>query len=309
MKNMINWTDFFRAAPSVVVAILVLTQPILFAKLSRTSGATFDDPLVLIEVVSVQPFDSSKDDRFVVKTKDRVHEAIGKVVDVFDGPEDLVGETFPLASPPYTVMERGPESLTPNVLEFEGVADKNLLPVGARMVLPVMRIKDYNYAKQNHFGFPDRSVFFTIIGTGFQLDKVLPEQFKKRLDWAEAIKHFNMLGGEDDRMAYLKDSIRSENPLLAVTAVHLLKRYDPQDAEEYFGKIVLDPGVSVYARIAMDHELCLSLGQTWIDGRQEELEPILQEEAAEVSDGQRLLSFRKQMIENGSWFGGRGERE
>lgn len=129
----------------VIAALTILVWPNAFGQMAPINS--FETPLVLIEVVSVQPFDASNDDRFAVKSKERVHGALGKIVDVFDGPKDLVGATFPLASPIYTKDQREPESLTPNVLEFEGVADKELLPVGARMVLPVMRIKDYDYTK------------------------------------------------------------------------------------------------------------------------------------------------------------------
>lgn len=137
----------------------------------------------------------------------------------------------------------------------------------------------------------------------------MPDQFKRRLDWAESIKRFNGIKDANDRIAYLKQVICSENPLLAVTAVHLFKRFYPQEAEKYFDEIILAPGVPVYARLAMDHEFCLSRGQAWVNGKQKELEPILEKEAPEMPEGTGLLSFRKQMIDNGSWFGGRGERE
>ncbi len=301
MKKMMSYCS--------VAALTVLLSSTVLAESSSMTKSTFDDPLVLIEVVSVEPFDSSNDDRFVVKSKERVHQAIGKVIDVFDGPLNLVGKTFPLASPLYTEGTREPESLTPNVLEFEGISDKQLLPVGSRMVLPVMRIEDYNYAKYNHFGFPDRSVFFLLFGTGFQLDKVMPDRFDRRLDWAKAIKRFNGIEEDEDRVTFLKKSIRNENPLLSVSAVHLLKRYFPQLAEEYFDEIILASGTPFHARLAIDHEFCLSRGQAWVSDKQKELEPILEREAAEALKGTRLMSFRKQMIDNGSWFGGRGERE
>jgi len=150
-----------------------------------------------------------------------------------------------------------------------------------------------------------------LFGTGFQLDKVRPEQFEKRLSWAEKIKHFNDIKEDEDRIVLLKQSIQNENPLIAVSAVHLFSRFYPAAAEEYFDEIILAPETPFHARLAIDHEFCLSRGQAWVGGKQKELESILDKESSAIPEGMgtSLLGFRKQMIQNGSWFGERNDSE
>jgi hypothetical protein len=289
--------------------ITMLVTALAVRPVCAEGSQVFDAYLTLIEIDSTEPFDASGKNGYTVKSKARVHNVIAKVIKVFDGPSDLLNKKFPLTPPPY--LEGSPDELTHDQLSFEGVADANKLSVGSTAVQVLYYRKDFNPRDRNFnpFSFPDRSVFYILYGNGIVLDTVWLELFELRLDWAKAINQFNGIEEDEDRVAFLKQSIQNENPLLSVSAVHLLKRYFPQLAEEYFDEIILASGTPFHARLAIDHEFCLSRGQAWVSDKQKELEPILEREASEASMGTRLLSFRKQMIDNGSWFGGRGERE
>lgn len=300
-----NYTKIMKIIINVALAVLFLPSILSAQKVSL-----FDGNLALVEIVKAEPFDASLDKSYVVASKPRVHNLIGSVNEIYDGAESLLNTQFPMTPPPRYLGD--PEKLTHDQLSFEGVADANRINVGAKGILILFHRKDIDPMKPNFnpYRFPDRSIFFALLAKpGFTFDNVLPEFFSTQKSWAEAIKQFNTIEDDNDRIAYLKQAIRSENPLLAVTAVHLFKRFYPQEAEKYFDEIILAPGVPVYARLAMDHEFCLSRGQAWVNGKQKDLEPILEKEAPEVPEGTGLLSFRKQMIDNGSWFGGRGERE
>ena len=289
--------------------ITMLVTALAVRPVCAEGSQVFDAYLTLIEIDSTEPFDASGKNGYTVKSKARVHNVIAKVIKVFDGPSDLLNKKFPLTPPPY--LEGSPNELTHDQLSFEGVADANKLSVGSTAVQVLYYRKDFNPRDRNFnpFSFPDRSVFYILYGNGIVLDTVWLELFELRLDWAKAINQFNGIEEDEDRVAFLKQSIQNENPLLSVSAVHLLKRYFPQLSEEYFDEMILASGTPFHARLAIDHEFCLSRGQAWVSDKQKELELILEREASEASMGTRLLSFRKQMIDNGSWFGGRGERE
>jgi len=268
----------------------------------------FDGYLALVEVVSVEQLDPSKAEGHVIKTG-LVHNPIGKIIEVFEGPIDLVGTSFPLTPPPYITAE--PNTLTHSHLSFDGVVPEKNLPIGGRAVLTLHHRKDFNPDQSNHnpYNFPDQSVFFMLHGSGFALDKTWPELFQRRLAWAEAIKRYNAFETEKERVVFLKNALRSENSLLAVSAVHLFKRFYPREALDHFDDIILAPGVSIYARLAIDHELCLTRGQAWVEGKQKELDQALENETLDVPEAKEILGFRRQMIDNKSWFGGREERE
>lgn len=290
----------------LILKLVALLSPVgAFAE----PAISFDGYLALIEVVSVEKLDPSEvGQEHVIKT-DLVHNPIGKVLEVYIGPEGLVDSSFPLTPPPH--MKGKPEELTHTNLGFDGVFPEKSLPIGSKAVVNLHLRKDFNPRNRNFnpFRFPDRSIFYIYYGSGLGFNNIGSGGFENRLELGKAIRHFNKIDEIDEQIAYLKQSIYNENPLLSVSAVHLLKRYYPQLAEEYFDEIILEPNTPFHTRLAIDHEFCLSRGQAWVSGKQKELEPILEKEASEASKGTRLLSFRKQMIDNGSWFGGRGERE
>ena len=290
---------------------LLLTLITVFGSLNAFAHSSnlFNGYLALVEVVSIEKLDPSMaGEEHVIKT-DLAHNPVGKVLEVYVGPEHLVGSLFPLTPPPH--LKGNPKELTHTYISFDGVFSEKALPVGSKAVLNLHLREDFDPRQRNFnpFSFPDRSMFYIFYGAGFGFDNTWPEIFGSRLEWAKAIKRFNGIKEEEDHITFLKQSIHDENPLLAVSGVHLLKRFYPETAREYFDEIILVPGTPVYARFAIDHEFCLSRGQIWVNGKQKQLEPILEKEASEVPEGSRHLSFRKQMIGNGSWFGGRGERE
>lgn len=289
-----------------IVIILLNTLTLISISFAEQPNV-FDGNLALIEVVSVEKLDPSQAKGYVINT-DLVHNPIARVIEVYDGAVDLINKSFPFTPPPYLTGE--PNMLTHSDLGFDGVVPAKNFSVGDRAVLTLYYRKDFDIMKKhyNPYNFPDKSVFFTLHAPGFAFEKAWPDRFKRRLEWAEAIKRFNSINDDAERITYLKQSIQNDNPLLAVTAVHLLKRFYPTKAIDHFDKIIFAPGTPVYARLAIDHEFCLSRGQTWVNGKQKELEPILEKEAPEVPEGKGLLSFRKQMIDNVSWFGGPGER-
>lgn len=289
----------------VLSIIAVITSISCFAE----DSISFDGYLVLIELVSVAKLDPSEVGPEHIIKKGLVHQPIGKVIEVYVGPEEIVGSLFPMTPPPH--LEGQPEDLTHTDLAFDGVFHKKTIPVGSRALINLHYRENFDPMSQkfNPFDLPDRSVFYTLYGSSFAFDTGHPALFKTRFDWAEAIKQFNRIEEGDDRIVFLKEAIHSENPLLAVSAVHLLNRFYPQSAEEYFDEIVLAAETPFYARLAIDHEFLLSRGQAWVKDKQKELESILGKEASSVSNGEFLLSFRKQMIDNGSWFGGLSERQ
>lgn len=289
---------------------LVLTFIAVFIHFDVFARGTvqIDGYLALVELVSVEEIDPSEvGAEHIIKTG-LVNNPIGKVLEVYTGPEYIVGSLFPMTPPPH--LEGEAEDLTHTDVSFDGVFQGRKLPIGSKAVLNLHFRRDFDPRKQdfNPFGFPDRSIFFVLYGSGFGFDNTWTDLFNRRLDLAKAIKRFNGIEEDDDRVAFLKQSVQNEAPLLSVSAVHLLKRFYPETAEEYFDEIIFAPGTPFFARLAIDHEFCLSRGQIWVNGKQKQLESILEKEASEVTEGSRLLSFRKQMIENGSWFGGRGER-
>ncbi len=291
--------------------IFVVLAFVLAAKASFAENeGLFDGHLSLVEIVRSTPYAASADDGYVVPEKPRVHNLIGRVIEVYDGSTSLRGVEFPMTPPPHLLGEPG--QLTHEYTSFGGVADADKLDVGARAILILHHRRDVDPKRRNFnpYRFPERSVFFALReAPKFAFDRVFPEYFKAQVEWAEWIADLNKLDEARARVETLTRGIMEGSPLISVSAVHLFNRLYPDLAQESFDEFALAPGTPFFARMAIDHELCLSKGSTWVDGMQTELETILNNEASLVPFGSDLLNFRVNMIDNGSWFGGSDWKE
>jgi hypothetical protein len=268
--------------------------------------------VVLAELHSVGDMDTAYDARFPGRFA-MVHNPNVRIADVYLGPTDLVGQEFPLV--PHGVAPRAADELT-TLGYWEGRMAKAEFQPGLRMVLFVVRAKDYGpppdnpdhpiyhqHSLTNFLHVPYRSVFYRLY-QGMVFERPDTERFEMMKEWGEAMRSFSKIEASQQRTTILKEQVRSRNPLVAVTAVHLFKRLYPDEALTFFDQNVLEPGIDFHARLAIDQELCLERGQQWLQSKRLQLTPLLEQEAQEVREGKNLLKFREDMIRGRSWLRG-----
>lgn len=266
------------------------------------SEQLFDGHLALVEIVEAHPV--NPDQKKEPGVQYLLHKMVGKVIEVYDGSSDIIGVQFPLATPRYHLGK--PEEMT-FFGDFEGVAASDHVDVGSRVVTTFLHRRDYDVNNRNFnpWRFPYRSIFFPLNERPDLLyfDTWTPEFHTIHKEWGTWIKSLNTLEEQELRIAHMKSGIASENSLIAISAVHLFKRLYPDDADLHFLKIIFSPGTRFLARLAIDHEFCLSNEKDWVAGGQKQLQPILFEQSKHEDQGEEHLQFRELMLANGSWFG------
>ncbi len=294
---------------AIVIVMIVTMVPVLpvYADNIVHQGC-LDGYLVLVEIISVDPFEPAPDSFYSGDpTVKYVYKPIGRILEVYSGPDTLLGKDLNLASP--LVGMRKPDDLIHMYLNYDGVHPEAQSPVGAHAVIAVMSAKDLDSnnimtLSRNAFGFPYRSVFFRSHPSANNIfyHRQYPEVVTAAKKWGAIVKGFNETANKADRISYLKRMIHNELPIVAVTGVHLIMRQYPNEASKYFDDIILREDTPFLARLAIDHEFCIARGQEWVKGGQIKLSELLAKEAEGNDVRLELLYFRNEMIfEYGSW--------